>query len=247
MSGLAHYLEEEGLSTVIISLIRVHTETMNPPRALWVPFELGRPFGLPGDPAFQHKVMAAALELFAAPSGPVIADFPLDAPPPGPEELEGWACPVDFGSVVVELDETQRLKDSLLAEIAQLSTWYDLAHKERGRTTMGASGLEPAVIAEFLSAFLDGGWPQSPREDIEVPWMVKLASEDLKAYYLEAATAKPGAPKFSAPLNEWFWGSTTAAKLFLRLQKLFADSEDENMRLLGGLLMIPAAQAHRKL
>ncbi len=42
MSGLAHYFEDKGLATVIISLVRKHTILIRPPRALWVPFELGR-------------------------------------------------------------------------------------------------------------------------------------------------------------------------------------------------------------
>jgi hypothetical protein len=47
VSALGHYLEEEGIATVAISLIRPQTENTKPPRALWVPFELGRPFGPP--------------------------------------------------------------------------------------------------------------------------------------------------------------------------------------------------------
>ena len=34
MSALAHYLEEEGLATVAISLIRPQTENTKPPRAV---------------------------------------------------------------------------------------------------------------------------------------------------------------------------------------------------------------------
>jgi hypothetical protein len=51
VSALGHYLEEEGIPTVAISLIRPQTEKTKPPRALWVPFELGRPFGPPSDAA----------------------------------------------------------------------------------------------------------------------------------------------------------------------------------------------------
>ena len=38
---------------------------MRPPRTLWVPFPLGRPFGVPDNPAFQRKVLVAALALRA--------------------------------------------------------------------------------------------------------------------------------------------------------------------------------------
>ncbi len=75
MGGLAHYLEEEGVATTQISLIREHTEIIKPPRALWVPFELGRPLGLPDDPALQTRVLVAALKLLEAERGPVLEDF----------------------------------------------------------------------------------------------------------------------------------------------------------------------------
>ena len=50
-------MEAEGLPTTQISLVRMHTEVIQPPRALWVPFELGRPFGTPGEAAFQRRVI----------------------------------------------------------------------------------------------------------------------------------------------------------------------------------------------
>ena len=79
MSALAHYLEEESIATVAISLIRPQTENTKPPRALWVPFELGRPFGPPSDPTFQKRVILAALRLLERVRGPVIIeDFPDD-------------------------------------------------------------------------------------------------------------------------------------------------------------------------
>ena len=63
MGALGHFLEEEGVPTTQISLVREHTAAMNPPRALWVPFILGRPFGVPNDPAFQRRVLLAVLGL----------------------------------------------------------------------------------------------------------------------------------------------------------------------------------------
>src|SRR5215472_19170007 len=74
-------IEEEGIATVAISLIRPQTENTEPPRALWVPFELGRPFGPPSDPAFQKRVILAALRLLERENGPVLLEnFPNDDP-----------------------------------------------------------------------------------------------------------------------------------------------------------------------
>src|SRR5207237_4861990 len=66
------------MATAAISLIRPQTENTRPPRALWVPFELGRPFGPPSDPAFQKRVILAALRLLEREDGPgIIEDFPM--------------------------------------------------------------------------------------------------------------------------------------------------------------------------
>ena len=49
---------------------------MQPPRALWVTFQLGRPLGAPDDPALQTRVLRATLRLLEAKSGPVLEDYP---------------------------------------------------------------------------------------------------------------------------------------------------------------------------
>jgi hypothetical protein len=77
VSALGHYLEEEGIAAVAIALIRPQAENTQPPRALWVPFELGRPFGPPSDAAFQKRVLLTALGMLVEGGGPVrIIDFP---------------------------------------------------------------------------------------------------------------------------------------------------------------------------
>jgi D-proline reductase (dithiol) PrdB len=48
VSALAHFIEDEGIATTGISLVREHTAGYRPPRFLWVPFPLGRPFGACG-------------------------------------------------------------------------------------------------------------------------------------------------------------------------------------------------------
>ena len=80
MSAIAFFLERAGIATTGISLVRENTASLQPPRFLWVSFPLGRPLGMPGDAAFQHRVIRAALELLAESSGPLLRDFPEDAP-----------------------------------------------------------------------------------------------------------------------------------------------------------------------
>jgi len=104
-------LEGEGISTTQISLIRVHTEIIRPPSELWVPFELGRPLGAPGNPWLQRRVLLAVLELPDAPEGPLLVDFPEDAPEDaagGDKGLEGWSCPVSFAPELMEETDLER-------------------------------------------------------------------------------------------------------------------------------------------
>ena len=137
MGALGHYIEREGVPTAQVSLIREQTAAIRPPRALWVPFMLGRPFGAPNAPVFQRRVLRAVLSLFERVSGPVLEDFPENAPatdaPP-----EGFACPVSF---VAADTRDEDLVDAMRREMAQLAPWYDLAVRRRGRTTVGISGM----------------------------------------------------------------------------------------------------------
>jgi hypothetical protein len=49
---------------------------VRPPRALWVPFPHGYPFGAPNDPALQRRVVEAALRLFESVGPPpVLEDY----------------------------------------------------------------------------------------------------------------------------------------------------------------------------
>ena len=203
MGGLAHYLEAEEIPTTQISLIREHTEIIKPPRALWVPFELGRPFGAPDAPEFQADVLRAALALLEETEGPVLADFPDEAPDAG--LIEGWACPVSFAPP--DRDEND-LKAALGAEIAQLRPWHDLWLEARGRSSVGASGVEIEAAAEFIAAHLDEAAPARPRPELDAGALVKLVLEDLKAFYLEAALAQPGQTS-SRAAADWFLGETT--------------------------------------
>ena len=110
MSGLAHFFERDGVPTALISLIREHAERMKPPRALHVPFELGRPLGAPDVPAFQTEVLAAVFSLFERTGGgPILEDFPSKPPGP-PPELEGWTCPVNLAPPVYDMTDHDRLR-----------------------------------------------------------------------------------------------------------------------------------------
>ena len=244
MGGLAHYLESEGLSTTQISLIRPHTETIKPPRALWVPFELGRPLGEPNDPAFQKRVIRAAIDLFERPSGPVLEDFPEDAPSHygagGGTARGAWTCPVRFPR-----EEEADGRKALALEVSQLSSWYRMARERNGRTTVGVSGLDILVAAGLLADAAQGLELENPLPEHSWPTALRLAAEDVKAYYLESMAAQPGGAATAADLANWFWSDTKAGETLQVLKKVALRSEDQEMQLLGRLLLVPRAQAHQ--
>lgn len=246
MSGLGHILEKAGLSTVSISLVREHTERIVPPRALWVPFEFGRPLGVPGDADFQRRVLVAALNLLETDSGPVLADYPEDVPDPEPAgNGEGWVCPVNLQPPAGDADD-DALVSAFLAEVAELRPWYDIGLERRGQTTFGASGLDIAECGRFIGDFLaDAGDPATDRwPELRTGDVLKIVLMDIKTYYLEAALARPGRAS-SRELEDWFWGETTAGNVFLALQRKCAASDDPFVATLGKQFIVPRAQTHR--
>lgn len=250
MGGLAHFLEDEGLATTQISLIRPQTENTKPPRALWVPFELGRPMGAPNDAAFQLRVLRAALALLDRDDGPVVLeDFPDDAlADTAARNDEGWFCPISLPPLPADLAAGGGFKAAMTAEIAGLSTWYDIARRERGRTTMGLSTLSIDQIVDFVCAFLDGEVPENPNGELSLGQNLKFAVDDLKAYYREAALAQPG-HNTGKQMNNWFYGRTAAGKALYALWPIAAElatqRDDGFMKTFANLLLIPATQKFR--
>jgi hypothetical protein len=205
--------------------VREHTETVRPPRALWVTFELGRPLGIPDDAPFQRRVVKAALELLERTDGPLIVDYPEHAPQV--EDFSGWACPINLAP-----SQT----DSLAAEIDRLATWYDQSVARLGRTTVGVSGLDMPTAGALVSRALAGELPEAQA--------LKEAVDDLRAYYLEAASAFPD-PGTPATRKKWFWDETKLAGAIVTLQPKLAASADPRHKILANLTLIPATERHR--
>lgn len=238
MSALGHYLEEEGLATVAISLIRPQTENTKPPRALWVPFELGRPFGPPSDAAFQTRVVTVALRLLEREDGPVLLeDFPDDDPRWQPDPA--WRPPPIAAAITAGSAET--LASRLEAEILLLQGAHRRWIDQHRRTTVGVSALPIAQSARYIAEWLRGQAPASPREGFSAPLMLRFAIDDLKAYCLEAATAGSAKPS-SRQLGDWLWNETAAGAAIHALRAALLTSEDERLRLIAGNFIVPGAR-----
>ena len=239
MGALGHFIEREGLATAQISLIREQTAAIRPPRALWVPFMLGRPFGAPNAPDFQRKVLRALLALFGRPSGPVLEDFTEDAPVDAAGET-AFACPVSFAHADTGSDEPVK---AMRREIAQLAPWYELARARRGRTTVGVSGLTIEQAANFAVGFTGDAPAPVYDASLSAGVALKRVCDDLKAYYYEAVAAQPGnlSPR---EIDRWFWFETIAGRVFLAIQQACLRSDDKSLQPLGKLSLVPRAIAH---
>jgi hypothetical protein len=238
VSALGHYIEEEGIATVALSLIRPQTEKTKPPRALWVPFELGRPFGPPSYPVFQKRVLLAALQLLERKDGPVlIRDFPDDDPRAVPDPA--WRAPLipETGA----MGDADSLASRLEAEILLLRGAHERWIAQTGRTTVGVSGLLIAECARYVAEWLRGKAPASPREGFSAPLILRFAIDDLKAYCLEAAAAGTAKPS-SRQLGDWLWNETATGAAIRALRAAQLASDDDRLKLIASNFIVPSAR-----
>jgi len=232
VSALGHYLEEEGIATVAIALIRPQAGNTRPPRALWVPFELGRPIGPPSDAAFQKRVILAALGMLTASGGPVLLqDFPDDDPREVPDP--GWQPPNGPAAIPAG---SAALAEAMEAELRALAPAYAASCTERERSTVGLSGLAPAACGEYVAAWLRGERPASPVADMSPALALRFAIDDLKAFALEAALA--GKPS-SKQLGDWLWNETALGAAFQVLRSDCLAGDDERLKTVAAFF-VPA-------
>ena len=250
MCALSHYIErgsEGRVATTGVSLIREHAEGMKPPRSLFVPFPLGRPLGSPDQPDFQRDVLLSSLNLLETATETALADYPHDAPTSGDDP---WACAVALAPPE-PANESEALRDQLVEEIRQLAPWHAESRKRRGRSTVGISGASLDQVEELATLLADFATGEEPA-DGEIDWnhpmpmRVKFASDDLRAFYHESATAQPGANyPTDADLNDWLFNQTLLGTVLRQIVPLMRESED---RRVSGMVigMIPAGFAGRR-
>jgi hypothetical protein len=231
VSALGHYLEEEGIASVAIALIRPQGEHTRPPRALWVPFELGRPIGPPSDPAFQRRIILAALGMLVEGGGPVrIVDVPDDDPREAADPK--WRAPSPSpasGGGGRGGAPGPALGDAVEAELRALAPAYAASCVARERSTVGLSGLPPAECGAYVAAWLRGERPASPVADMSPGLALRFAIDDLKAFALEAALT-PGTRPSSKQFGDWLWNETVLGAGLQLLRRTILAGDDERLK-----------------
>ena len=209
---------------MVVALVRKHVETMRPPRALWVPYELGRPFGAPNNRELQTRTLAAALALLDRDiSEPYIADFEYSQDKTPMTEAWQFLSTLDCRGPVEEAT-------SLLPLWQQTTT-------KNGRTAVGLSGLTPQQAIEYIHRYHSQQPMPNPRGMAAVS-RARFAIDDIKAFYTEAAMTQPGQPS-STQLRTWLWQHTLAGKMILEFQDQAVANDDENLNKIASSL-VPA-------
>ena len=221
-------LEGYGIATALVSLVSSQSEPASPPRVLWVPFELGRPMGAPLEPEFQASVLGELIDMFAllrpADGGSVLREFVRDAPASQPRR--GWQGPDLSGAA------------SLAAEVTALADVHTQFVRVAGRSTVGLSGLTVLQAAEFVASFEQGGTVPVPLVGVSLLVQFRFAVDDLKAFYLEAASAGD-AGICAVQLQDWLWNQTRLGGLLRAYRAGSLDGADKRRELVGGKFLVP--------
>ncbi len=218
---LARAIEETGLPTVAIVLVKEHAQRVKPPRALWTPFPFGFALGKPDDPAFQHKVIAGALALLQENATPVLAEFPEDAGAP----------PLLLQASAAQADAANRHTDPA-DEITALRGYYERWVDEHdGRTMVGLSGVPQRRfrgLVRYLQAFAAGENPSDDLapEGMASPRFVRLAADDMKAFFLEARMSQRPDERDN-DLQRWLWSETAMGSLLASVAERLVAQGDE--------------------
>ena len=200
MSTLAHVFEAAGMATVALGSVRKQIESTAPPRGLWCNFPLGRPLGKPGDPEFQHRVLAAAFGLLESPE-PIVTEFGESIPDRGDEVL---ACPLPprhDPDAHPAIDEARGLR-------AAYDRGVELSNGRIGAGRVVAADDVPAAIEAFIRITEGTSWKEAG-----IPGLPMRVSQDIRGYYETAALAMVDHAPPAWAAARWFLDETEAGKV----------------------------------
>jgi D-proline reductase (dithiol) PrdB len=203
---LSHVLEANGIATAGISLVRGQTERLQPPRALYCEFPLGRPLGKPGDAAFQTDVLRTLLGLLERPAGPILEDYPEVIEATASDSLSCTLPPRFDPDLPAAVDEAQGLRSA-----------YDRQLAATGRSSVGRA-IEAAKVPEAVAAFVriaDG----TPIDEAGLPGNPTDCALDVRAYYEEAAVALSDHMPAARSAENWFFRETETGRLLTQLRE----------------------------
>ena len=103
MPVLARRIEDEGIPTVVVTMMPSVAVDLLAPRVVGVEFPFGHPFGLPHDRRMQRIVLETALSVLAGAAAPgARVDVDLEWPVPRGEAYKSWQ-PAEPSPIVAQL------------------------------------------------------------------------------------------------------------------------------------------------
>ena len=150
--------------------------------------------------------------------------------PRAAQSSEEWICPISFSKEEAELED---LPANIKKEMALLRPWFERRKASLGRTSFGLADLNPEDLAPFIHEFFDG-----LKDSNHDSFRLKLATDDLNAFYLEATLQQPGATEIGA-IEDWYWNETAAGELVRKVAIHCQKSLDPALRQTAKLLMVP--------
>ena len=158
---------------------------------------------------------------------PIFLEFSEEAPEIS-ERLEEWVCPVSFNK-----EKEEGLLQNVKNEIALLRPWFEKRKTILGKTSFGISDFDLEDLAPFIHTFFSE--EQNSKSD---SFRLKLATDDLNAFYLEAALQQPSGSKISA-FENWYWNETAAGELVKKVAIHCQKSLDPGLQKTAKLLLVP--------
>jgi len=201
---LAHVFEAAGLVTVALGSIRSQIERTAPPRGLYCDFPLGRPLGRPNDPAFQHRVLAHALDLVERAGSPVVEQFSESIVDDGQGFVACSLPPRHDASVPAAVEEARGLRPAFDRSVA--------LHGDRiGTRRVVAPDDIPAAVAAFVAVAEGTPWRQAG-----IPGVPARVAQDIRGYYETAALALADHTPAAWEATRWFVHHTEAGAAISR-------------------------------
>jgi hypothetical protein len=200
---LSHVFEAAGLTTVALGSQRNQIERTAPPRGLFCDFPLGRPLGVPGDAAFQHRVLAHAFDLVTNATAPAFEIFAESIVDDGEAAVSCPLPPRHNSSLAPAVDEARGLRPAYDRAVA--------AQGGFGGRAGAVRGLSPEQIPDAISAFVriaEG----TPWKDAGVPGVPARVAQDIRGYYETAALALIEHTPAAWETTRWFLHHTEAGK-----------------------------------
>jgi hypothetical protein len=167
----------------------------------------------------------------------IIEDFPEGDPRERPDP--GWRAP--FAKPDLEGASATRLAVALEDESERVEAAYRRGAKERGRTIVGFSRLSISEAGRYMAGWLRGQTPQSPSAEMSAPLTLRFAVDDLKTAYIEVALSGCAKPS-STQLGDWLWNDTEAGAAIFALRSMYLTSEDERLKAIAGLFLVPGVR-----